>query len=381
MNKFNELGINKELCEALEKMNITNPTKIQEEMIPKALEGKNIIAQSQTGTGKTLAYVLPILNRIEDKSKDVEAIILAPTHELTMQIHNTIIDLKRESGMKCGAISLAGSGNVSRQIEKLKDKPQIATGSPGRILDLIKKKKLKAHKVKFLVVDEFDHLMDKNNIDIVKNIIKTMDNNIQMLMVSATSDVKAIDSAKAMMNEAEIIKVSSSDLNINPNIIHEYFLCDPRRRDEMLRKIAYWEKNSKCLVFVNNNFDVEVLVNKLKFHNLNCGSICGEISKDERKKSLQDFRNGKTNILIASDVGARGLDIKGITHVINFDMPKEDRDYVHRAGRVARGDNSGKCISIVSPKEISAIERYRKIFNIEIQEKILYKGKIMNYEE
>lgn len=378
---FKELGIKENICKALDVMGIVKPTEIQEKTIVSALEGKNIIAQSQTGTGKTLAYVLPMMENINCDSKELQGLVIAPTHELTMQIHNTILDLKKDADISCNAASLVGSGNITRQIEKLKSKPQIATGSSGRVVDLIKRKKLKVHNVKVLVIDEFDKLLDKDNINDIKFIIKSLDNKVQIIMVSATTDEKTLDIAKSLMNDVEIIKVSSSDLNINPNITHEVFLCDPRKKVEFLRKVVHWERAKKTLVFVNNNYDVELTLDKLKYHGINCDSICGNISKEERKNAIEGFRRGKINVLIASDVGARGLDIKGITHVVNLDMPKSEKDYVHRAGRVARGENTGKCISLVAPKEFSLIEKYEKTFNIKMTEKVLYKGQILDYED
>lgn len=378
---FKELGIKENILKSLDDMGIVKPTEVQEKTIIPALEGKNIIAQSQTGTGKTLAYLLPMIERINCDSKELQGLILAPTHELTMQIHSTILDLKKGAGIDFNAISLVGSGNITRQIEKLKSKPQIATGSTGRVLDLIKRKKLKVHKVNFLVIDEFDKLLDKDSIADVKAIIKSLDNKVQIIMVSATTDENTLDVAKSLMNDAEIIKVSSSDLNINPNITHEFFLCDPRKKVEFLRKVVHWERAAKTLVFVNNNYDVGMTLDKLKYHNINCASICGNISKEDRKNAIEGFRRGKIKVLISSDVGARGLDIKGITHVVNLDMPKSEKDYVHRAGRVARGENKGKCISLVAPREFSLIEKYEKIFNIKITEKVLYKGQILDYED
>ena len=325
--------------------------------------------------------MLPMMEKINYDNKELQGLVLAPTHELTMQIHNTILDLKKDANISCNAASLVGSGNITRQIEKLKSKPQIATGSSGRVVDLIKRKKLKVHNVKFLVIDEFDKLLDKDNINDIKFIIKSLDNKVQIIMVSATTDEKTLDMAKSLMSEAEIIKVSSSDLTINSNITHEFFLCDPRKKVEFLRKVVHWERAKKTLVFVNNNYDVELTLDKLKYHNINCDSICGNISKEDRKNAIEGFRRGKVNVLIASDVGARGLDIKGITHVVNLDMPKSEKDYVHRAGRVARGENTGKCISLVVPKELSLIEKYEKIFNVKITEKVLYKGQILDYED
>ncbi|MCI6277230.1 MAG: DEAD/DEAH box helicase [Clostridium sp.] len=378
---FKELGIKENILVALDAMGIVKPTEVQEKTIVPALEGKNIIAQSQTGTGKTLAYLLPMMEKINCDSKELQGLILAPTHELTMQIHNTILDLKKDAGINCNAASLVGSGNITRQIEKLKSKPQIATGSTGRVLDLIKRKKLKVHSVNFLVIDEFDKLLDKDSIADIKAIIKSLDNKVQIIMVSATTDENTLETAKSLMNDAEIIKVSSSDLNINPNITHEFFLCDPRKKVEFLRKVVHWERAAKTLVFVNNNYDVEMTLDKLKYHSINCDSICGNISKEDRKNAIEGFRRGKINVLIASDVGARGLDIKGITHVVNLDMPKSEKDYVHRAGRVARGENTGKCISLVAPREFPLIEKYEKIFNIKMTEKVLYKGQILDYED
>lgn len=374
---FEDLGLNQNLTEGLKKQNICEPTAIQREVIPLALKNKDIIGQSQTGSGKTLSYLLPLFQKIDSSKKEMQAIILAPTHELVMQIEKVIKLLAESSLIPVKSAAVIGEANINRQIEKLKEKPHIIAGSPGRILELIKRKKLSAHTIKTIVIDEGDKLLDHNNLQAVKDIIKTTLKERQLMVFSASINNKTISTAKELMKDASLIKIEDKT-TVNPNITHIYFETEQRDKIIILRKLIASINPKKAIIFINKSEEIELTTSKLQYHNINAYGIYGNASKEERKKALEDFRNGKIQLLVASDIAARGLDIKGVTHIFNLDLPEDTKEYLHRSGRTGRVNENGLTISIVTKTEVSIIKKLEKEFNISISKKDIYKGKIVD---
>lgn len=377
---FESLKITEKMISGLEGLGIKKPTEIQEKVIPLALEGKNLIGQSETGTGKTLSYLLPIIEKIDVNKKEMQCIIIAPTHELVMQIHNTISDLRNSSGIEVSSTPLIGSANVTRQIEKLKSKPHIIVGSSGRILELIKKRKISAHTIKTMVIDEVDKLLDKDNIPSIKEIIKATPKETQIMMFSATITDNTLDVSKTLASDVVVLSVKNTNA-VNENIIHGYILTEHRKKIDTLRKLISAVKPKRALVFINSSYDVEKTLEKLRFHNIKVDSVHGSNDKEDRQRALESFRKGSIQVLVASDIAARGLDIKGITHVINLDLPKDSKDYLHRAGRVARAGEIGEVFSLVDPKEEGFIKKYEDSFKIIIPEKYMYGGRVEIQED
>ncbi len=377
ITSFDKLELSANLINGLQKQGITEPTDIQTKAIPVALENKDIIGQSITGSGKTLAYLLPIFEKIDNTKREMQAIILAPTHELAIQIDKQIKLLSENSKMPTTSTVIIGKVNIKRQIEKLKEKPHIIVGSSGRILELIKMRKIRSHTVKTIVIDEGDRLLDENNIASVKNIIKTTMKDRQLMVFSATINENTINTAKQLMKEAEVIKIEKK-LAVNPDITHMYFTAEQRDKIKMLRKLIASIKPKKAIVFINKDENIQITTAKLQYHKINAYGIHGNATKEERKKALNGFRNGKISVLIASDLAARGLDVTGVTHIINLDLPEDSMDYLHRVGRTGRAGKSGTAISIVTKRELSSIRRFNKDFNINIEAKEIYKGNILN---
>lgn len=372
---FNELGLNPSLIEGLKKQSIEQPTTIQLQAIPWALQNRDVIGQSQTGSGKTLAYLLPIFQKIDSSKREMQAFILAPTHELAMQIDKQIKTLAQNSEMPVKSIAIIGQVNIERQIERLREKPHIIVGSTGRILELIKRRKINSQTVKTIVIDEGDRLLDENNISVVRDIIKTTMRDRQLMLFSATINEKTLSIAKDLMKEPEVIKVQEQQM-LNPQVEHLYLVAEQRDKLEVLRKLIAAEKPERGIVFINKSDEVEITTSKLKYHHINAFGIFGTAEKEDRKKALEGFRNGKIQLLIASDIAARGLDIQDVTHIFNLDMPEDPKDYLHRAGRTGRVGKSGTVISIVTLKEVELIKKYQNTFKIKIEEKQVYKGAI-----
>lgn len=382
MNKsFNELNINNSIVVGLEKQNITIPTGIQETAIPFALENKDIIAEAHTGTGKTLAFLIPIFEKINIEKREMQAIILAPTHELVVQIESQIKLLSTNSGINVTSLSIMGESNIEKQIKKLKEvKPHIIVGSPGRILDLIKKKKITAHTIKTIVLDEADNLLSKNKPVIIKDIIKSTMKDRQLMFFSASINKETLNLAKTLVKNVEIIKIENKS-EINPKIEHICILGSLRDRFENLRKLLAAEQPQRAIVFVNNNTDLRQINEKLQYHKVKSTAIYGNASKEERQRALDAFRRGKCNVLVSSDLSARGLDIPEVSHIISLDFPVNPDEYLHRAGRTARGNNSGVSVCLITNKDIEILQSYEKAFGIEFTVKKLYGGKLMDMEQ
>lgn len=380
-NSFNELNINNSIVVGLEKQNITIPTGIQETAIPFALENKDIIAEAHTGTGKTLAFLIPIFEKINVEKREMQAIILAPTHELVVQIESQIKLLSTNSGINVTSLSIMGESNIEKQIKKLKEvKPHIIVGSPGRILDLIKKKKITAHTIKTIVLDEADNLLSKNKPVIIKDIIKSTMKDRQLMFFSASINKETLNLAKTLVKDVEIIKIENKS-EINPKIEHICILGSLRDRFENLRKLLAAEQPQRAIVFVNNNTDLRQINEKLQYHKVKSTAIYGNASKEERQRALDAFRRGKCNVLVSSDLSARGLDIPEVSHIISLDFPVNPDEYLHRAGRTARGDNSGVSVCLITNKDIEILQSYEKAFGIEFTVKKLYGGKLMDMEQ
>lgn len=371
---FENLKINEKIINGLNAMGINEPTEIQKEIIPAALNGENLIGQSETGTGKTLAYLLPTIEKIDTSKKEMQCIILAPTHELAIQINNTINELKKAAALDITSTSLIGSANIKRQIESLKAKPHIIVGSAGRILELIGKKKVSAHTIKTIIIDEVDKLLDKNNLPVVKNIIKATQKYTQVMMFSATLNGKTLDIAKTLKENINVISVKNN--KVNENINHNFIKTDSRRKIETLRKLINATKAERILVFNNDIYTTNTAVENLTANKIKVAAIGGNNKMEDRKKALENFRKGNIQVLIASDVAARGLDIKGVSYVINLDIPEDSNDYLHRAGRVGRAGETGEVFSLVDDREEKTIKMHEKNFKINITEKHLYKGNI-----
>lgn len=375
---FNDTGISPKLISALEKENITVPTDVQQRVIPEALKNRDVIAQSGTGTGKTLAYLLPLYEKINASLREMQAIILSPTHELAVQIIRQIERLSKNSGIDISGTAIIGNVNIDRQIEKLKERPNIIVGTPGRILELIKKRKITAHTIKTIVIDEADRLMDENNAEVVKAVIKSTLKERQLMAFSATMPESARVSLGEQMKEPVIIQVEEK-LSVPETLTHLCFLAERRDKIEVLRKLVRILEPERAIVFVNNQGnEIEVFTSKLKYHGLNAEGIHGASRKLDRKKTMEAFRAGKLQLLIASDIAARGLHIEGVTHIFNVNIPEEIKDYVHRAGRSGRNGNTGTVVSIATERELQFIKKFEKGLGIHIAPKGMYRGAIVD---
>ncbi len=377
MNKFNDLKLKDELIEGLKAQNISVPTEIQNKAVPLILANEDVLGKSATGTGKTLAYLLPLFQKIDTSKKEMQILILTPTHELAMQVYDQVQLLKKNSGIPVTSAVVIGNVNIKKQVVNLRDKQHIIIGSAGRILELIKMKKIKAHTLKTIVIDEFDTLLHKSNLRDIEDIIKTTLRDRQLLFFSASSNNDALKKAQELSNDLKTLELKQEN-PLNNSIEHFYFNTKLREKMELLRKVIHAAKPKKALIFINKSFDIEKTVEKLKFHGFSVAGIHGSDDKQNRKNALDGFREGKIQLLVTSDVLARGLDVSDITHIINLDMPDSPKEYLHRVGRTGRAGASGTAISLISNRrDEEVMNKCVKELKIVIVEKNLYEGKII----
>lgn len=357
-----------------QKWKFETTTKVQDEMIPAMLEGRDVVAQSPTGSGKTLAYVLPILNKVDGSKKSTQALIVAPSQELAMQIVEVIREWS--AGTNITVQQLIGGANMARQIEKLKKKPTIVVGTPGRLHDLVKSKKLKLKEIEIIVLDECDQLLNRDYRVIVKSFIEGASPNRQVVLVSATINDEIRLVACRMMKDPVQIEIKPEEMVNVGKVVHSFVKVGEREKTDALRKLANIE-GIRGLAFVNNIDQVWLKEMKLKYRDAKVVSLHANMNKEQRKKSLEDFRNGKARILLATDLAARGLDIQGLTHVIHVDLPLTVEQYLHRSGRTGRAGADGEVLTLLSDKDE---KNYRKLVRKAGQEPVqkeIYKGQLM----
>lgn len=359
--------------EAWNKSGFDTATAIQEAAIPVILEGKDVIAESPTGTGKTLGYLLPLLDKIDASRSSLQAVVLASSQELVMQIFQEF--QKWSQGSSIRGTSIIGGANPKRQLEKLKKRPQVIFATPGRLLELIKQKKVKMHEVKTIVLDEADQLLISEHIGSVQNIVKSTMSDRQVVLFSATLKQETEQLAKEMTTAPEVIRITKDEGSASGEVEHIYFLCERRDKIKLLEKIARLD-DSKSLAFINDIGELQVLKEKLRFKELSVGILHSDMKKLERQAALKAFREGKIKMLVATDVAARGLDIQGITHVVQIDFPRNVSQYVHRAGRTGRMGASGTVISLVTEREERELKRFCGELNLPLHKRIFYKGQI-----
>jgi superfamily II DNA/RNA helicase len=366
------------LQENWEKSGFQQPTSIQDTAIPLILEGKDLIAESPTGTGKTLAYLLPLLNKVEPNSQSLQAVVLASSQELVMQVYQEFQKWSEGSGIR--GTSIIGGANVKRQLEKLKKRPHVIFATPGRLFELIKQKKVKMHEVKLVVLDEGDQLLIPEHLNTVQNIVKSTMGDRQVVLFSATMKAGTEKLAKEITKEPEILRIEKDELASSGEVEHIYFIAEPRDKIKLLEKIVRLD-NIKALAFINDIGEIQVFKEKFNFKELSTGILHSDMKKLERQAELKAFRDGKTKMLIATDVAARGLDIQGVTHVVHVDFPRDIAQYVHRAGRTGRMGANGTVISLVTEREERELKRYCQELNVTPSKRIFFKGQIAEPEQ
>lgn len=346
---FKDLNLTQPILKMLEQRGYTQASEIQEKSIPEIKAGKDLVGLSQTGTGKTLAFLIPILENIDKENNNVQAIILCPTRELAQQIRQEV----RESSAflpHIRSVAVFGGADIKQQIFSLKRRPNIVVGTPGRILDHIKRHTLKLGNVRFLVLDEADEMFNMGfRKDIIEIIGKTPENR-QTLLFSATMNDDVLNISKNYMKQPEIIKVGKQNTTTT-NIKQTYFLVPKDKKKKALHSLLKELERGKTLIFCNTKTMVGSVQSYLEKMGFPVVVLHGDMPQSQRTKVMRDFKSGKVDILITTDVSARGIDVSDILHVVNFDLPQNLEYYVHRIGRTGRAGKEGNAWTILNDQE------------------------------
>ncbi len=377
MNKtisFDNLGLSNNILQSLRKRGFEIPTPIQEKTIPIILESEfDLVGQAQTGTGKTAAFGLPLLDLVDGSTGQIQIIILAPTRELAIQISEELNSFRGQK--KLTILPIYGGQSIDKQIGKLTTGVDIIVGTPGRVIDLIKRKNLNLKDISYLVLDEADEMLNMGFVEDVEFIMKTTNSQKRTYMFCATMPKEIMSLAHKYMSEFKTIKIESNQLT---TILTDqiYFEVEEADKLEALCRIIDYEIDFYGLVFCRTKVDVDRVTNRLNDRGYQAEAIHGDISQSQREKVLSQLKSKKVNILIATDVAARGIDINNLTHVINYSLPQDPESYVHRVGRTGRAGNEGTAITFVTRRELRNLMLIQKHSKTDIR-----KGKIPGISE
>jgi ATP-dependent RNA helicase DeaD len=372
---FSDLQVQPALIAALIKQQITQPTPIQIASYPVLMAGKDAYLHAETGTGKTLAYLVPLFARLDAAQPVTQVVIVAPTHELAIQIHRQSCDLAQNAGWPIRSVLLIGGTATDRQIEKLKKKPHLVVGSPGRINELIERGKLKMKEVRSIVIDEADRLLNDESVDSIRSIVDAAPGSRQLVFASATLESQSTEALEALAPQIEMLRAGAAA--VNENIQHLYVVCEERDKPDELRKLLHALNPERAIVFVHRNDVAERVAGKLAHHHIEVADLNAALNKVDRKHAMDGIRSGALRVLIASDVAARGLDVKGVSHVFNLDVPTMSKAYLHRVGRTGRAGANGTAVSLMTEVEARLVRRYEEELGITMQRVRMREGKVI----
>lgn len=372
VKSFEAFGFRPEVLQGIKDLFYKEPTPIQAEAIPLILEGKDVIGQAQTGTGKTAAFVLPILEKLQMEKRDIQALILTPTRELSIQIAQEIEKLGKHLGVN--ALSLHGGTDIERQMNKLEKTVHIVVGTPGRILDHLKRETLHFGRISTLVLDEADKMLEMGFWDEVEQILSSTSKNKQVLLFSATMPDQVKKLAQLFMKQPPHIRIETKQKTVE-QIEQIYYQVNQSEKLDALLDVMEETKPYLAIVFANTQERVKLLTERLQKEGYDAEALYGDLSQKKRENLMKDFRNIKFQILVATDIAARGLDVEGVTHVYNYDLPSDTESYIHRVGRTGRAGQTGMAISFVSPRQKGTLTRIEKATKAKIEQKLLTPGR------
>ena len=350
MTKFEELGISSETLRSLKRMGFEEATPIQSETIPMGLAKKDLIGQAQTGTGKTTAFGVPMIDQIDYKQDIIQGIIIAPTRELAIQVSEELY--KIGYGKRARVLAIFGGQDINRQIRALKRPPHIIVGTPGRLLDHINRKTMHLDHVQTVVLDEADEMLNMGFIEDIEAILAQIPNERQTLLFSATMPKPIQRIAERFMKEPEVIRVKTKEVTVS-SIEQFYIEVQEKSKFDVLTRLLDIQAPELSIIFGRTKRRVDELSEALNLRGYNAEGIHGDLSQAKRMSVLRKFKEGAIDVLVATDVAARGLDISGVTHVYNFDIPQDPESYVHRIGRTGRAGKTGVAMTLITPREKS----------------------------
>ena len=359
--KFDTLGLDPKILRAITEMGFEEPSPIQAKAIPEVMAGHDVIGQAQTGTGKTAAFGIPLLQKIDPKNRKLQAIILCPTRELAIQVADEIRRLSKfMHGIKI--LPVYGGQDIGKQIRSLKGGVQLVIGTPGRVMDHLRRRTLRFDNLHTIVLDEADEMLNMGFREDIEFVLSGVPEERQTVLFSATMPKPIMEITKKFQDNAKVIKVTKKELTV-PNIEQYYYDVKPKKKEEVLSRLLDIYSPRLSVVFCNTKKQVDLLVNALLGRGYFAAGLHGDMKQEQRDRVMQGFRTGKTEILVATDVAARGIDVDEVEAVFNYDLPQDDEYYVHRIGRTGRAGREGRAFSFVSGKEVyklKEIQRYCK---------------------
>jgi ATP-dependent RNA helicase DeaD len=363
--KFNDFNLKKELNSAIDAAGFTEPSPIQQEAIPVVINGSDIVAQAQTGTGKTAAFGLPLLHNMKCDG-NVETVVIVPTRELAIQVSDELFKFGKFLNIKTATVY--GGSSYNRQIKHIQN-ASIIVATPGRFLDLLSKEQININP-DYVVLDEADEMMDMGFLDDIKEIFKYLNGRKQTLMFSATMPTPIKKLAEKVLNEPKFITITKSEVT-NTKIAQSFYVVEEYERDDALIRLFDYKNPTKAIVFCKMKRDVDRLSTHLVSQGFSAKGLHGDMEQKQREEVIKSFKSDTLEVLIATDVAARGLDVKGVTHVFNYQLPFDSESYVHRIGRTGRGGQEGTAVSIVSPAEFKSLHKIQKDVGTKIESKVI----------
>ena len=357
---FDQFGLSAELVQTAAELGFTAPTPIQQAVIPPIVAGRDVIGQAQTGTGKTAAYGLPLLHRLDRQHRGVQALVLAPTRELAIQVAAALEQYGRGVGAK--VLALYGGQSYQQQLRSLRERVEVVVGTPGRLLDLMEQGNLDLGGVRTVVLDEADEMLSMGFVEDIESILDRIPPERQTLLFSATISRRVLGLSKRYLRDPQTVSVTPEQLT-GASIEQRYYLVNPQDKVAALTRLIEMETIDSALVFARTRLGTGELANQLSTRGYAAEPLNGDLSQDARIQVLNRFRAGQVKVLVATDVAARGLDIDDISHVFNFDLPDDPEVYVHRVGRTGRAGREGVAITLLSPRErwmLRRIEEYTR---------------------
>ncbi len=374
MITFSELGLDEKLVKATDSLGFVNPTTIQEKCIPVLLSGTtDMIGLAQTGTGKTAAFGLPLLQLVDEKQRNAQALIICPTRELCMQIV-TELELFKKFMTGMNIVAVYGGTSISMQIRDIKRGVQIVVATPGRLIDLIERKAINLEDIKYVVLDEADEMLNMGFQEDIEFILQNTPKKQSTWLFSATMPAEIRRVSKKYMNNPVEITVGKMN-TANKNIDHQYFVTQAQHRYETLKRLIDFNPGMYGIIFTRTKLDAQNIAEKLTREGYDIDALHGDLSQPQRDKVMNAFRDKTLQLLIATDVAARGIDVKEITHVINYELPDDTEVYTHRSGRTGRAGSTGVCMSIVHARENFKLKSIERLIQSPIQKLEIPTGK------
>lgn len=368
MKTFAEFGLEPKVLQAITELGFEESTPIQSKAIPIAMAGQDLIGQAQTGTGKTAAFGIPLINKIPTSEERIVALIMTPTRELAIQVAEEIGKLTRYKGLR--SLPIYGGQEIGRQIRALKKKPQIIIGTPGRLLDHINRKTIRLEDVQTVILDEADEMLDMGFMEDIQSILKQVPDERHTMLFSATMPANIQKLAQQFLKNPEHVSVIPKQVTA-PLIDQAYIEVHERQKFEALSRLLDMESPELAIIFGRTKRRVDELSEALQKRGYTADGLHGDLSQNQRDSVMRKFRDGSIDVLVATDVAARGLDVSGVTHVINFDLPQDPESYVHRIGRTGRAGKEGTAWSFVTPRELDHLHFIEKITRQKISKKPL----------